>query len=244
MIGREIPARTGAEAVRVVRALGAHRYVAGRLHAVHALAFDAVVAACGDAPIPEPLAAACAWAHRTLADPSIDADSKDPRLVREATEAELVAVLEAFWVPSVAAERAHERLLDRALSFGFDLSPQANVPFDESREDEMHPVLVDAGWELVPLASLDPIRHRGVIEAYDEPILYAAARFEEENAIPPRVHLHELPALGLAELLRGVDGDGVLVEPLVLWVEGEDTYQDYLLRGVLKAAKLGESASA
>jgi hypothetical protein len=55
------------------------------------------------------------------------------------------------------------------------------------------------------------------------------------------VHLQELPALGLAELLRGVDADGELVEPFVLWTDGDEVYQDYLLRGVLKAAKIAGS---
>jgi hypothetical protein len=233
MIARDIPARTGADAVRVVRALGSHRYVRGRLHVVHALAFDAVAAA---GPAPEEVAAACEWARATLADPDVEADSKDPRLFRDATDKELALVLETFWVPGPRAERAHERLLERAFDLGLDVP--AHDPFDPSLEDEMHPVLVDAGWELHPLAELDPVRHRGVIEAYDEPILYAAARFEEENAIPPRAHLHELPALGLAELLRGVDADGDLVEPLVLWTEGDEVYQDYVTRGVLKVAKL------
>ncbi len=219
--------------MRLVRALGAHRYVAGRLHAVHALAFDAASVLDPSSPS---LRDACAWAGAVLGDPSVERDSKDPRLFREATPDELLAVLEAFWAPGPSTDRVHDRLLDRAHELELPLSPHA--PFDEEVEDEMHPVLVDAGWELLPLAELDPERHRGVIEAYGEAIQFEAARFEEETAIPRRRYLHELPALGLVELLRGIDGEGALVEPLVLWTDGEPTYDDYVLRGVLRAAKL------
>jgi hypothetical protein len=240
MIGRHLPVSTGAEAIRVLRALGAHRYVAGALHSIHALAFDALPSAYGPGLVPESVAAACDWARVTLSDAGVEADSKDPRLFRQASADELCRVLEAFWVPSAMADRAQERLLDRALELGLDVSSHA--PFDEAFEDDMHPVLVDAGWELLPLTRLDPERHRGVIEAYGESILFDAARFEDESSIPPRLHLQELPALGLVELLRGVDAEGELVEPLVLWTEGDDVYQDYLLRGVLKAAKIGATA--
>jgi hypothetical protein len=237
VIARPLPVQTGEEAVRVIRALGGHRYVAGRLFAIHALAFDAVGAGHADGPLASGLADALAWARTVLDDASIDADSRDPRLLREATAAELASVIEAFWVPCPAADRTHDRLLDRFHVLGLDVP--LHEPFDETVEDDVHPILVDAGWELVPLAELDPVRHRGVIEAYDEPVLFEAACFEEENAIPKRVPLQELPALGLVELLRGVDAEGMLREPFVLWTDGDEVYQDYLVRGVLKAAKLG-----
>jgi len=233
MLARPLPLRTGEEAIRVIRALGAHRYVLGRLCSVHALAFDAVAAG---ATSPASLAVAMRWAEGVLADPGIDPDSKDPRLFRDASPEELLAVLAAFWVPGAATDLTLDRLLERFHALGLDVP--LHDPFDESVEDDMHPVLIDAGWELHPLAALDPIRHRGVVEAYGEPILYEAARFEEESAVPPRATLQELPALGLVELVRGVDADGAFVEPLVLWTDGDDVYQDYLLRGVLKAAKI------
>jgi len=237
MLARTLPVRTGEEAVRVVRALGTHRYVHGRLHTVHALAYDAADAGHGE-ELPAALAAGCAWARETLADPSVEPDSRDPRLFRTASGDELVALLATFWTHARAgvADRAHDRLLAKAHELGFELPP--HEPFDEAFEDDMHPVLVDAGWELLPLAALDPTRHRGAIEAYGEPILYESARFEEENALPPRVTLQELPALGLVELLLGVDADGDLTEPLVVWTEGDDVYVDYVLRGVLKVAKV------
>jgi hypothetical protein len=232
MLGRILPARTGEEAVRIVRALGAHRYVEGRLALVHALVFDAVRAAGGAPGLDE----ACRWAAATLADSSIELDSKDPRLLRAATSEELTLALQAFWVPGPQTDLTHEHLLYSAVQLGLEL-PMHDA-FDEAYEEDTHPVLVDAGWELLSLGKLDPERHRGAISAYDEPILFEAARFEEESRIPKLAQLQELPLLGLVELLRAVDADGELVEPFVLWTEGDDTYQDYVLRGVLKAAKL------
>jgi hypothetical protein len=232
MLARPLLASTGEEAVRVIRALGAHRYVKAHLHLVHALAFDALA----HAEAPE-LSDACEWARGVLADSSIEADSKDPRLLRTATPSELCAVLAGFWSASARADVAHERLLERAHGLGLDVGKSAL--FDEAAEDEIHPVMVDAGWELHFLSELDPVRHRGVVEAYDDPILYESARFEEENAIPKLPLLQELPALGLLELLRGVDADGELATPLVLWTEGDDVYHDYVVRGAHKAAKIG-----
>jgi len=48
----------------------------------------------------------------------------------------------------------------------------------------------------------------------------------------------ELPLLGDLELARAVDAEGALTEPLVVWLDGEPTYADYVMRGVLRAAKL------
>jgi hypothetical protein len=234
MLARPLPLRTGEEAIRVIRALGTHRYVLGRVCSIHALAFDALAAGGGR---PSSLDAALEWAKGVLEDPTIEADSKDPRLFRDASAEELLAVLEAFWVPGAGADAALDRLLERFHALGLEVP--LHDPFDESVEDDMHPVLIDAGWELLPLVALDAVRHKGVIEAYGDPVLYEAARFEEESAVPPRVLLQELPALGLVELARGVDADGELTEPLVLWTEGEDVYHDYLVRGVLKAARIG-----
>jgi hypothetical protein len=39
MIAYSLGTRLADEALRVVRALGSHRYIAGRLHLVHAFAF-------------------------------------------------------------------------------------------------------------------------------------------------------------------------------------------------------------
>lgn len=236
MIGRLLPVRTGAEAIRAIRALGAHRYVSGCDHSIHALVFDALSRGRAAEAIDPKLQVAAAWAHATLSDPTIERDSKDPRLVRKASAEELLVVLEGFWVPGTEGDEVQDRLLSQMIAFGIELP--AHEPFDEDAEDLVYPHLIDAGWELLPLAKLDPERHRGAIEAYGEPILFDAARFEEENAEPSVVMLQELPILGPVELLRGVDADGVLKQPLVLWTEGDEVYQDYVLRGVQKAAKL------
>jgi len=231
----ELPASTAAEAIRVARALGAHRYVAGRLVLVHALAFDALAGLEALTALKEALL----WARRVLEDPDVDAASKDERLFRAASVDELVLVLESFWTPGQGADRVHERLMDSLARL--ELRAGHHAPFDEVGEDDIHPVLIDAGWELHPLSALDPEKHKGAIQAFGEPILFEAARFEEENAIPPPRTLQELPAIGAVELLRGVDGDGSLIEPLVLWTEGDATYHDYVIRGVLRAAKVASA---
>ncbi len=233
MIARTLPARTAEEVARVVRALGSHRYVAGRLLLVHAFVLDAL----SGANVPE-LADACAWAAATLATPGLDVSSRDERLHRRATERELAAVLAAFWSEDEAATRAHARLracldaIDEPAPRAEDLDESAL--FDESLEEDVFPVLVDAGWELLPLAALDPERHRGAIDAFGAPSELARALRDEATRGDP--HLHELPLLGPAELLYGAEH--VFRNALVLWTEGNETYDDYVLRGVLRAAKL------
>jgi hypothetical protein len=229
----DLPARSIDEVVRVVRALGKHRYVAGRLHMVHAFALEAA----GRAPEPAPaLSAAIEWAAAVLADETIEKDTRDPRLWRAASDEEVALVLEAFWRPGVGADMAAMQLMDRLESHGLEVA--SGDPFDERAEDDMHPVLIDAGWELLSLAGLDPTRHAGAIAAFGEPIDFEVARFEEESAYEPVPSLQELPALGAAELLRGADGDGDLSDTLTIWAQGHRTYHDYVLRGVARAAKL------
>ncbi len=222
-----------AAAVRVVRALGAHRYVAERLHDVHALVFEAAAS-------DEALTEAKAWARIVLADPDVDRNSKDPRLVRRATDKELTAALAAYWGEDAHCREARERL--RALLAEVDVTPalgQKAALFDERFEDELYPVLIDATWRLLPLASLDHERHRGVLESYEE-LELASARFEEENAVPPREYLFELPLFGARELLSPEDEWGDLATRLVLWSSVEATYEDYLVRGILRSAKVAE----
>lgn len=233
MIGLELPVRTGADAARVVRALGRHRYVAGRLHLVHAFAFEALREEEDPA-----LAEAFAWARAILGDAGVDKASRDERLWRRANDAEVAAVLEAFWRAN--ASRPRERLRAFLREIDADANDADAEPFDESAEDDMFPLLIDAGWELLPLAALDRERHRGAIEAFGEEILFESAKFEEENAASPTPYLQELPALGPTELLRGADDEGNLVSPFVLWVSGPEPYQDYVLRGVQRAAKVAE----
>jgi hypothetical protein len=221
------------EALRAVRALGAHRYVAGRLHLVHAFALAALPE--GGAEV---LAEARAWARGTLAEAHVDAASRDEALWRRCSDAEVAAVLDGFWSPGAEAAAARAALGE--LLARHELEVAAHQPFDEAAEESMHPVLVDAGWELLPLAQLDPERHRGAIAAFGDALAFESACFEEETAIPPPVHLYELPAMGAVELLHGAGDDGALAAPLVVWAEGDDTYLDYVVRGVRKVAKLPE----
>ena len=228
MIGFEIGTRTGDELIRFVRALGQHRYVASRLHLLHAFAVETAAEhpAMGEAG---------AWAKRVVgAAGAIDLASKDERLFRRATDAELVAVLETFWGAGEAAAAAKARLRERLASIDA-LPDESLLPFDEAHEEDVFPVLVDAGWELLPLAHLDLERHKGAIQSFDD---FEVARFEEESAIPPVVHLYELPVLGAVELLGGVDDGGASRAPFVLWYQGNETYVDYVLRGVVRASKI------
>jgi len=150
----------------------------------------------------------------------------------------VAAVVEGFWIPgerALASRAALRDLLER-----HELPAPDHAPFDEGVEDTVHPVLVDAGWELTALSALDAERHRGAIGAFGDPLAFESACFEEQTAIPPQTHLYELPALGPVELLRGAGDDGSLASPLVIWADGHDTYVDYVIRGVRRAAKLPE----
>ncbi len=233
MIAFPLGAHIVDEALRATRALGSHRYVAGRLHLVHAMALSALDEACAPA-----LSEARAWARSTLDAPDVDPGSRDERLWRRCSDAELATVLESFWAPGPSSARARGRL--EALLARVQCSARDAAPFDESAEDDTHPILVDAGWELLPLAQLDADRHGGAIAAFGDRLAFDSARFEEETAIPPPAYLCELPAIGPAELLRGVDHRGALAEPLVVWGQGNAVYLDYVVRGVRRAAKLPE----
>ena len=224
MIGYELESCTGAELVRFVRTLGKHRYLAGRTHHVHAIA---IAAAAGDPGLAE----AVEWAESAIGG-GIDPASKDPGLVRTVTDAELGLVLAAFWEGDGSAA---ERLRARLAGIGAEWD-ETELPFDESREEDLFPVLVDAGWELLPLTHLDAERHKGAIQSFDD---FEVAKFEEDSAIPPLVTLHELPLLGPVDFLAAIDPRTEQIRaPFVLWQEGHPTYLDYVLRGVLKVAKL------
>ncbi len=229
MHGYDLPVVNAEEFLRVAKALGSHRYLDGSLHLVHAFALEA-------AGPREQLEGAYAWAIETLGTPDIDPNSRDPRLYRTCTNAELVAVLAGFF--SAGAERARERLQARLATVD---ATTPSLPFDESAESDMFPLLVDAGWQLLPLAALDPERHKGAILAFGEPIAFETARFDEENTLPTQVTLQELPAMGAAELLSATDSDGDFRRPIPLYSEGNEVYLDYVMRGVLRAAKLEEA---
>ncbi len=233
MMAIDLGVRRVDEALRLVRALGAHRYVAGRLHLAHAFA----VAAVGD-DAAGVLAGARQWALETFehGKSGLDLGSRDERLWRRCSDAELAAVLDAYWTPgsrSHAARSALRALLDR-----HGLAVSHHEAFDESAEDAIHPLTLDAGWELLTLRELDAERHKGAIASFGDDLAFETARFEEETAIPSLPHLYELPAVGATELLEGAGDDGTLMQPFVLWVQGNETYLDYVLRGICRAAKL------
>lgn len=241
MIGHELETKTGADMARVIRALGQHRYIASRLHLVHAFVFEAATET-DDASLKTALAEAGAWATEVLGSKSIDRASKDERLYRRASDAELVAAVTVFWTAGEARERAALRLAERLVEIEVEPPDLARMPFDEDAEEDMFPLLIDAGWELLPLAKLDPERHKGAIQAFqseaDDEIGFESAKFEEENAVPQVTPMMELPAMGTTELLAAIDGDGNARAPFVVWCEGNETYVDYLLRGVRRAAKI------
>jgi hypothetical protein len=233
----ELGALRVADALRIITALGAHRYVAGRMHLVHALTF---AAATGDQAIAE----GKAWAKRLLdaaGSEGLDVGSLDERLWRRSTEAEVAALVDAFWTPGPRAELSREALRQLLESHQFTI-PEGQAPFDEKLEGTLEPLLIDAGWELLTLNQLDPERHKGAIAAFGDALDFESACFEEETAIPPSPpSLMELPALGPTELLRGVTEGGALAQPLVVWGEGHETYLDYIIRGVRRAARLPEA---
>jgi hypothetical protein len=236
MIAIDLGVESVEQALRLVRALGAHRYVAGRMHLVHVFAGAAVPDDASGA-----LADLRAWALATLRDggPGLDLASRDERLWRRCSDAELVALLDAFWTPgarALAARAAYEELL-RAHGLEDGRATEREV-FDEASEERLHPLAIDAGWELYRLVELDAERHKGAIAAYGDPLAFESARFDEETAIPAAASLYELPAIGPAELLGAVGDDGVLARPLVVWAQGDDTYLDYVFRGIERAAKL------
>jgi hypothetical protein len=233
MMAIDLGVRSVDQALRLVRALGAHRYVAGRLHLVHAFA----VAAIGDDPTGA-LTAARAWALATLegGDRGLDLGSRDERLWRRCSDAELTAILEAYWTPGERSRTSRAAL--RALLERHDLTVSRHQVFDESVEDQIHPLAVDAGWELLRLHELDPERHKGAIASFEDDMAFESACFEEETSIPSLPHLYELPAVGPTELLDGAGDDGTLKQPLILWVQGNETYLDYVFRGICRAARL------
>jgi hypothetical protein len=233
MMAIDLGVRRADQALRFVRALGAHRYVAGRLHLVHAFAVAAV-----DDDASGVLAAAREWALATLErGGDLDLGSRDERLWRRCTDAEVASVLDAYWTPgarSQSTRRAFRTLLDR-----HELPVTGHEAFDESVEDAIHPLILDAGWELLALRELDVERHKGAIASFGDDLAFASVLFEEETAMPSLPPpLYELPAVGATELLEGAGDDGTLAAPLILWVQGNETYLDYVFRGICRAAGL------
>ena len=163
MMAIDLGVRRVDQALRLVRALGAHRYVAGRLHLAHAFAVAAVADDAAGV-----LAAARDWALGTLenAGSGLDLGSRDERLWRRCSDAELAAVLDAYWTPGPRAHTTRAAL--RALLDRHGLTVSPHEAFDESVEDAIHPLTVDAGWELLTLRELDAERHKGAIASFGD----------------------------------------------------------------------------
>ncbi len=70
------------------------------------------------------------------------------RLFRRASDAEVGAVLEIFWGTGPATEAAQKARLRERLASIDALPDEPPLPFDETREDDVFPVLLDVGWEL------------------------------------------------------------------------------------------------
>jgi hypothetical protein len=145
-------------------------------------------------------------------------------------------VLDAYWTPGARSQGARGAL--RGLLDRHGLVVSSHDAFDESVEDAIHPLTLDAGWELLGLGELDAERHKGAIASFGDDLAFESACFEEETAVPSLPPLYELPAVGATELLDGVSEDGALKQPFILWVQGNETYLDYVFRGICRAAKL------
>jgi hypothetical protein len=210
----QAPVSTVAEFLRWVKALGSHRYVAGSLHMIHALVYDA----CAEAVSP----ASLAWARETL---SVSERVGEDDL-RRANDLELLQILEAVLTRTEVRTRLELALRTRSIDVQSQLGAGFAL-FDEARESTLSPVLIDAGWELFALSDLDAERHRGVLD-----------RMPADTAVAPDTVLQELGLFGAEELLLLAQNDLSLASAPTLWVSEPAFYQNYVLHGVSRAAKL------
>lgn len=215
-------ARTADEVVRLLRALGRHRYLREadlRLHFT-------VDRALAELPAFAPHAAA--FEARRLREPDLDLRSREPTLWRPASIDEIAEVLTVFWTPDEAGLAARERLLAELVDV--DLGGHDHEPFSSSAEEPPHPELVLLDWVLLPVDELDAERHAGALFALEE---------SGEEIDPSAPIYQEATVLAGAELVEGAP-NGALTEDFVIWSEGPYPYADYVFRGVSKAAKLVE----
>jgi hypothetical protein len=222
MIAWAMAARTADEVGRVLRALGKHRYVREVDLRIH-WSVDRALADLASQPFSRH---AQAFAELCARDRELAAESRDPRLWRQAGADEVAAALDAFWTPGPEAERrAHE--LERTVA-ALPLPPAAHEPFQSSPDDPPHPELILLDWVLLPVDELDAERHAGALGALED---------SGDEIDPSAAIYQEGPTIALPELLRGAH-NGVLQEDFLIWSDGPYAYVDYVLRGVAKAAKL------
>lgn len=219
MLAWAFAARTAEEIVRLLRALGRHRYVREVDHRVH----FTVDRALRDRP---PFSRYAGEFNALVArDREIDLTSRDPRLWRQATQDEIALVLEAFWGFDQSIN-ARALLIDAFAEARIPLSD--HEPFGSPIEEPPHPELIQLNWELFPVDELDADRHTGALAALED-------CGEEINPSEP-IH-QEGPVIAFSELASGAS-NGVLANDFLVWSDGPYAYADYVLRGAAKAAKL------
>ncbi len=220
MFAWSFAARTPEEVARLLRSLGKHRYVREVDHRVH----WAVDRALADHEAFAPHAAAFEALRKR--DPSLEPNSRDPRLFRAATTDEVIAALSIFWSADEDAVRAREGLLGALLAEG--ITPAEHAPFSCSAESPPYPELIQLDWVLLPVEELDTERHAGALSVLED---------SGEELNPSLPMYQEGPILASPELIEGAP-NGVLAEDFMVWSEGPYPYADYVLRGAARAAKL------
>ena len=200
----------------LVRALGAHRYVAGRLHLAHAFAVAAVADDAAGV-----LAEARAWALRDARArrAASTSASRDERLWRRCSDAELAAVLDAYWTPGDAVaggpRRAPRRCLDR---HGLAVRRARGLRRVGRGRDPPAARSTPAGssWRS---RELDPERHRGAIAAVRRRPRVRVGALRGGDRHPSAAAPLRAPGPRARPSCSRVRGDdGTLAAPLVVWV--------------------------
>jgi hypothetical protein len=220
MFAWSFAARTAEEVARLIRSLGKHRYVHEVDHRIH-WAVDRALA-----DHPAFAAHAAAFSAQCKRDPSLEPNSRDPRLWRPATTDEVIAALSIFWSVDEAAEHARESLLGALLGEG--IAPAEHAPFSCSAESPPFPELIQLDWVLLPVEELDTERHAGALSVLED---------SGEELNPSLPIYQEGPILSSPELTLGAP-NGVLADDFMVWSEGPYPYAEYVFRGAAKAAKL------
>jgi hypothetical protein len=221
MLGWTFAVRMIDELARLLRAMGKHRYIKEVDLKIH----WAVDEALRDLPEFD--------MHRQhfrefIVTPDLALGSRDPRLWREATVEEIIAVFTSFWSASDEAIERRHRLV--AALQGENIPIAEHTPFESDPEIPPFPELLLCDWTLLPVEDLDTETHKGVLMALED---------SNEEVNPSEPLCMELPAISVVELCDGAPL-GVLEEDLVLGAELPFAYADYVFRGVSRAAKLEE----
>ena len=143
---------------RLVRLLGSHRYVAGRLHSSW-FVFDAVAE--GSRPFSKSFVKRAHGRRKTLANRlSIPARATSASFGAPPNESS-APPSGALW-SGEAPGRAPGRFAAHLEAIRARACPQASAPlFDEMTEEDVFPSSLTPAGKLFPLAALDPEKHRG-----------------------------------------------------------------------------------